>query len=144
MVYLTALVIVIHIAGGSDVSSCRSVSSIGDYTLQGHVYKTISDKDVVTCIQLCDNDQKCFSINFIFTTRVCEISDSTRVTYPDEFVHTPDAMYLEHLMRPSGSCFHEREPCANGATCVNIPQSPGYKCFCRQNYVGNLCQGIKS
>lgn len=121
---------------------CRAVASIADYSLKGHIYKTIANKDVSTCIVACDNDNTCFSINYKFTNRLCELSDRTRVTKPDDFVHTPDSVYLEHLYRPSGSCFNNAAPCKNGATCVNVPQTPGFKCFCRRDYDGVLCQGI--
>lgn len=123
-------------------NNCRSVSSINEYALTGHTYKTITGKQLTTCVALCDDDPKCYSINYIFTTNTCELSDRTRVTNPKDFRHKPSHVYLEHLYRPLGSCF-ANTPCQHGSTCVNIPQSPGYQCFCRRDYKGQLCEGKK-
>lgn len=122
-------------------TNCRSVSSINEYALTGHTYETITGKQLTTCVALCDNDPKCYSINYVLTTSTCELSDRTRVTNPNDFNHKPSHVYLEHLYRPLGSCGFENTPCQHGSTCVNIPQSPGYQCFCRRDYEGKLCEG---
>lgn len=119
---------------------CRSVTSINRYTLKGHAYKTVKDKELVTCVITCDHDPACYSINYMFGTRTCELCRTTRVSHPADLVYTPDSVYLEHLSRPAGSCSGNM-PCRNRGTCVNVPQAPGYRCFCRDHYVGELCEG---
>ncbi|XP_031556668.1 lactadherin-like isoform X2 [Actinia tenebrosa] len=127
----------------SCTNECRSVTSIDRYTLKGHAYKTVKDKDVITCVVTCDHDPACYSINYIFSTGTCELCHTTRVSHPSDLIYTPDSVYMEHLSRPAGSCSGNM-PCRNRGTCVNVPQSPGYRCFCRDHYVGDLCEECSS
>ncbi|XP_032230489.2 lactadherin [Nematostella vectensis] len=127
----------------ADQHDCRPVSSINEYTLRGHAYKSITGKQLTTCVITCDGDPNCYSLNYRFPTSICELNGGTRVSHPEHFVYTADSVYLEHLSRPAGSC-SGGWPCSNKATCVNVPMMPGYKCYCQEGYTGELCQDCKS
>lgn len=120
---------------------CRSVTSIQNYILFNHNYQTISNTDFLKCIITCDTNSNCYSINYVFPMRRCELSNATRAIDPTMFRYRQDAVYIEHLYRPEGSCSGDY-PCKNRGTCVNIPQYPGYRCFCADAYVGDQCQGM--
>lgn len=122
-------------------NGCRSVTSVSNYILYNHTYKIIPSIDLVTCISICDNGPNCYSINYVFPMRLCELSDATRAVDPIAFQFFPDAVYIEHLFRPEGSCTGDF-PCKNRGTCVNIPQYPGYRCFCTDAYIGDQCEGM--
>jgi len=122
-------------------NGCRSVTSIQNYILYNHNYQIISNIDLLKCIITCDTNTNCYSINYLFPMRLCELSNATRAIEPIMFQYRQDAIYIEHLYRPEGSCTGDY-PCKNRGTCVNIPQYPGYRCFCTDAYVGNHCQGM--
>lgn len=120
---------------------CRTSTSILDYILYDHTYDVIANISLVKCISACDMEFNCYSINYLFTMTICVLNNATRAVEPIKFQYRPDVVYIEHLDRPQGSCDGDF-PCENRGTCVNIPQYPGYRCFCRDAYVGEQCEGM--
>lgn len=126
------------ITAGPD--DCITVSSIKDYSLIGHAYKSTSGKSLMTCIISCDQDVNCYSLNYKFPAKTCELNNVTRSLHLQEFVFSPDAVYFDHPSRPSGSCSGDW-PCKNKGKCVNVARFPGYKCECQYDYIGDTCKG---
>ena len=121
---------------------CIAVSSIKDYSLIGHTYKATSGKSILTCIISCDQDANCYSFNYKFPAKTCELNNVTRSLRPLEFVSSPGAIYFDHPSRPSGSCSGDR-PCKNKGKCMNVARAPGFKCECQYDYTGDTCEGKK-
>ena len=131
----------VSIAAGLD--DCVTVSSIEDYFLIGHAFTRISGKSLMTCIVSCDQDPNCYSLNYKFPTKTCELNNVSRSLHPEEFVLSPDAVYFDHPSRPSGSCSGDW-PCRNKGKCVNVAGAPGFRCECRYDYIGDTCKGNKT
>lgn len=119
---------------------CITVSSIKDYSLIGHTYKTTSGRSLMTCIITCDQDTNCYSFNYKFPDKICELNNVTQSLHPLEFVSSPGAIYFDQPSRPSGSCLGDR-PCKNKGKCENVARAPGFKCECQYNYTGEKCEG---
>jgi len=94
----------------------------------------------MTCIILCDQDTNCYSFNYKFPAKTCELNNVTRSLHPLEFVSSSGAIYFDHPSRPSGSCSGDR-PCKNKGKCINVARAPGYKCECQHDYTGDKCEG---
>lgn len=138
LVFQLVLASITTVTTGLD--KCITVSSINDYSLIGHTYKTSSGKSLLTCIISCDQDVHCYSINYKIPIKTCELSDATRYSHPEELAFSPDAVHFDHPSRPSGSCVGDW-PCKNAGKCVNLPRDPGFKCHCQNDYVGDTCSG---
>lgn len=135
---LGLLSIFVSITTGQE--DCITVSSIEDYSLIGHTYKATSGKSLMTCIISCDQDTNCYSFNYKFPAKTCELNNVTRSLHLLEFVSSPGAIYFDHPSRPSGSCLGDR-PCKNKGKCVNVARAPGFKCECQYDYTGETCEG---
>lgn len=135
---LALLSIIVSITAGHE--DCITVSSIKDYSLIGHSYKATSGKSLMTCIISCDQDANCYSFNYKFPAKTCELNNVTRSLQPMEFISSPGAIYFDHPSRPSGSCLGDR-PCKNKGKCRNVARAPGYKCECQHDYTGDACEG---
>ena len=94
----------------------------------------------MTCIISCDQDPNCYSLNYKFLDKMCELSNSTQYADLQDFVFSPDAVYFDHMTRPSGSCSGDW-PCTNKGKCMNVAKAPGFKCECYQDYIGDTCKG---
>ncbi|XP_074633810.1 retinoschisin-like [Acropora palmata] len=120
-------------------SSCDSVSSISGYSLVQHRYRILPKVRLITCIITCQNDPECYSLNFRFSTRQCELSNGTRLSIaPEYFVPSVDTVYFDNLYRPYKPC--DMTPCKNKGSCVIINSYPGYKCDCQKGYFGPRCE----
>ena len=135
---LTFHLIFVSVAAG--LNNCIAVTSIRDYSLTNHIYKISSGKSQLTCIVACDQDIKCYSLNYRFPSKTCELSNSTRFADLQDFLFSPDVVYFDHLSRPSGSCVGDA-PCKNSGRCVNLAKAPGFKCKCYKDYTGETCNG---
>lgn len=127
----------------SGLDNCITVTSIKDYSLIGHAYRTSSGKSLMTCIISCDQDAHCYSLNYRFAANTCELNNATRYSNLQEFMFSPDTVYFDHPTRPSGSCLADW-PCKNMGKCVNVARAPGYRCECQHDYIGDTCNGNTS
>ncbi|KAL9963496.1 hypothetical protein ACROYT_G027007 [Oculina patagonica] len=94
---------------------------------------------LITCIVTCQDDPRCYSLNFKFTLNLCELNSETRISVePKNFVSSGDTIYLDNLYRPYRPC--ENVPCKNGGTCVTTNLYPGFKCECKAGYIGPACE----
>ena len=123
------------------LDDCNTVVSIRGYLLIGRPFKIASGKSLTTCILSCDRDANCYSFNYRFPRKTCELNNVTRSLRPEKFIFSPDAVYFDHPSRPAGSC-SGNWPCRNKGKCVNLAGAPGFRCQCRYHYVGETCKGI--
>lgn len=121
-------------------TGCQDVSSISGYTLTRHTYRMMSRVRLITCIVTCQDDPECYSINFKFPIEQCELNNETRLSIePQYFVPSPNTVYLDNLYRPYKPC--DKAPCKNNGSCVIINSYPGFKCVCKDGYLGPICEG---
>ncbi|KAK3740553.1 hypothetical protein QZH41_014954 [Actinostola sp. cb2023] len=128
----------------ADPPPCRSIQSIPNYVLTGHVINTIYGKRFDTCVILCENDVKCFSINYMHTKRMCQLNAKSRSTNPCDLKPSDDGtVYMDNVRH-----FHKDacalNPCKNGGTCMVTSSCQGYKCHCGAYYKGLTCEDCTS
>ena len=56
---------------------CRTTKSLSDYVLSGHTYKTTTGVTFERCTFNCEMDERCLSINYLPSTRICEYNNQT-------------------------------------------------------------------
>ena len=65
--------------------------------LRGHTFKTlrIQTGDPSECVQECNADGKCQSINYSIFHGICELNDRTKEARPEDFVADLDRLYMK-------------------------------------------------
>lgn len=123
-----------------DQEHCQIIRSIPNRALNGHVIGASMSSSVEKCLIKCERNPDCYSINYVFSSKSCELNKGTRLSHPGNFLPRENTVYFDgSLHRHYHACVHP--PCRNGATCVLLTQSPGYECKCQPKYSGNHCQG---
>ncbi|KAJ7392555.1 hypothetical protein OS493_010201 [Desmophyllum pertusum] len=122
-----------------DQEHCQIIRSISNRALNGHVIGASMSSSVEKCLVQCERNPDCYSINYVFSSKSCELNKGTRLSHPGNFLPRENTVYFDgSLHRHYHACVHP--PCQNGATCVLLTQSPGYECKCQPKYSGNHCQ----
>lgn len=123
----------------ADQQQCRTLQSISNRALNGHVIVVAKTSSVEKCQIKCERNPDCYSMNYMFASKSCELNKGTRMSHPEKFLPRENTVYFDNLHQQYHACVHP--PCRNGATCVILAQSPGYECTCQPNYSGYNCQG---
>ncbi|XP_044181356.1 uncharacterized PE-PGRS family protein PE_PGRS3-like isoform X2 [Acropora millepora] len=102
---LSTLVIFCQIVKLTEALQCGSEGSISGWMLQKHIYKTIHVDKGIDCVLICQNDNRCQSLNFAMRLRICELNDRTKEARPEDFVPNPDRHYFKRYIKrvPLGS-----------------------------------------
>ena len=96
----TALFAFLAMLGLTAGHDCQATAAIANYILVGHVHKLLSLKKMLTCIIACQEEPKCYSVNYHLGRMTCELSLQTRGNYPQDFVHRSEWLYMEMLRQP--------------------------------------------
>ncbi|XP_031557280.1 retinoschisin-like [Actinia tenebrosa] len=137
---LMVLMSMILIGCTADQNDCRSVQSIGNRILLGHVTKTMTGKSFESCTIDCEKESDCFSINYLTVTATCQMNNTTVKWFPADFIPWTGALYMDSLVRQyeSNPCNDRTSPC--DGLCVPVPgQLPRTICLCLKTPVSN-CQ----
>ncbi|CAH3163821.1 unnamed protein product [Porites evermanni] len=102
---------------------CGSEVSIFGWMLQGHIYDTMLAELPHTCVQVCREDNRCQSFNWVISLLKCEFSNRTKEARPEDFISDPDRFYYkrERNRVPLGSI-----PELPAETCLEIKKSEGH------------------
>ena len=96
--YITAaLLLTCHKLCQLDAQQCKIEYSIYGMMLKDHVFKEIMTADVLKCVEWCNADVRCQSINYIISQYVCELNDRTREARPLDFISDVDRLYAKRL-----------------------------------------------
>ena len=139
MLLLAVFTTVVYSTAGQE--NCQSTHSISDHALAGHVFKTVSKKQLLNCIITCQDNTECEGINYQLATRKCELNNATQDSFHRHLVPRIGWFYLEtlnQLRMPNMTCNHVT--CNNDGICFNTSWWPGYHCKCNDNYTGPFCQ----
>lgn len=122
---------------------CSTVQSIPNYTLKKHVIYTIRGKSIDTCFTQCEHEEKCFSINYSHTMRLCQLNGKSKVTNPCDLIESDDGtVYMDSLKHAQKDACALR-PCKNNSTCTLTSSCQGYVCDCAAEFFKGLhCEGI--
>lgn len=135
------LLIVLFLGGTATIEQpCRTIKSISNRALAGHVIGVSASSSVEKCLVKCEREPDCYSINYMLSSKTCELNKGTRLSHPNQFLPRENTVYLDSLHERYHACVHP--PCQNGGTCIILPRSPGYKCNCQPKYSGDDCQGM--
>ena len=74
---------------------CGSEVSIFGWMLQGHIYNTMLVELPHTCVQVCREDNRCQSFNWVISLLKCEFSNRTKEAGPEDFISDPDRFYYK-------------------------------------------------
>ena len=96
---LSTLVIFCQIIKLTEALQCGSEGSISGWMLQKHIYKTIHVDKGIDCVLICQNDNRCQSLNFAMRLRICELNDRTKEARPEHFVPNPDRHYFKRYIK---------------------------------------------
>ena len=74
---------------------CGSEISIFGWMLRGHIYNTMLAELPYTCVQVCREDNRCQSFNWVISHLKCEFSNRTKEARPEDFISDPDRFYYK-------------------------------------------------
>ena len=83
---------------------CRSQVSVFGWMLKGHIYNTMSAELPHTCVQVCREDDRCQSFNWVISFLKCEFSNRTKEARPEDFIHDPDRFYYKRDRNRGKNC----------------------------------------
>ncbi|CAH3177775.1 unnamed protein product [Porites evermanni] len=102
---------------------CGSEVSIFGWMLRRHIYNTMFAELPHTCVQVCREDDRCQSFNWVISLLKCEFSNRTKEARPEDFISDPDRFYYKRDRNsvPLGSI-----PGLPAETCLEIKKSEGH------------------
>ena len=69
--------------------------SIFQKMLRGHTFRTIQVRaGSVDCIEACNSDVRCQSLNFVMFEDLCELNNRTKEARPEDFVESVNRYYM--------------------------------------------------
>lgn len=69
--------------------------SIFQKMLRGHTFRTIQVRaGSVDCIEACNSDVRCQSLNFVMFEDLCELNNRTKEARPEDFVENMNRYYM--------------------------------------------------
>ena len=116
-------------------SNCRASFPDQERVLIGHVIRILENKTFESCTFSCELEMQCFSINYYYLSKTCELNNASKNYFPDDLVSRKEAFYLEMVIRVYDPCANTR--CENGGTCVI---SLIVQCKCRLGFSGLHCE----
>lgn len=75
-------------------TNCGRESSIHGMMLRGHTFKTLEAKSLSECVQECNEDDKCQSLNLVPLKDICELNKRTKEARPEDFVTNKECLYV--------------------------------------------------
>ena len=96
--YVTAAVcLMCHVLSQVEAQQCKSEYSIYGAKLKGHVFEEKKTANFLNCVQLCDSNLRCQSVNYVISQYVCELNRRTKEARPEDFVPDTDRIYVTRL-----------------------------------------------
>ncbi|XP_015755374.1 PREDICTED: uncharacterized protein LOC107334920 [Acropora digitifera] len=82
--------------GVKAASQCSSGErSISGMFLKGHTFRTVQVEGPFQCLQICKQEERCQSYNFVITNKVCELSNRIKEARPEDFLPDVNRFYMK-------------------------------------------------
>ncbi|XP_067043048.1 uncharacterized protein [Acropora muricata] len=82
-----------------DVKAASECSSgefaISGMFLKGHTFRTVQVEGPFQCLQICKQEQRCQSYNFVITNKVCELNKRIKEARPEDFLPDVNRFYMK-------------------------------------------------
>ena len=96
--YVTAaLFLVCHVLSQVEAQQCKSEYSIYGAKLKGHVFEEKKTANFLNCVEQCNSNLRCQSVNYVISQYVCELNRCTKEARPEDFVPDTDRIYVTRL-----------------------------------------------
>ena len=76
---------------------CTEQYSIYGTMLKKHIFKRTEASDWSTCVQACEDDLICQSMNYVISKKNCELNNRTKEARPEDFVPNDKRWYMTRL-----------------------------------------------
>ena len=82
-----------------DAQQCiiRGEDIIRGMMLKGHTFVEEKTGIWLNCLDKCDDDIRCQSINYVISQDICELNNRTKEARPEDFVPDSDRFYIKRL-----------------------------------------------
>ena len=87
---------VIHVISAQ---KCNGEYSIHGMMLKQHVYQTIKTSTSLDCLQVCNDDVKCQSFNYVISKDLCELNNRTKEARPEDLVPDSGRFYYGRVRK---------------------------------------------
>ena len=80
-----------------DAQQCRSEYSFRSMMLKGHIFMAKTTSNWLKCVEKCNHDVRCQSLNYVTTQGKCKLNNRTKEARPEDFVPNSDRFYIKRL-----------------------------------------------
>ena len=96
--FVTAAVFLMcHVLSRVEAQQCKSEYSIYGAKLKGHVFEEKKTANFLNCVERCNSNLRCQSVNYVISQYVCELNRRTKEARPEDFVPDTDRIYVTRL-----------------------------------------------
>ena len=78
---------------------CRDEYSVYGMMLRRHTFKKTKASNWSACIQACEDDIRCQSMNYVIRQEICELNNRTKEAKPEDFVPHDRRSYMKRLRK---------------------------------------------
>lgn len=83
--------------GDDDI--CREAEEQKGFYLKNHKYREIHAESLRQCYIKCTTKSSCHSVNFLTSSKRCQMNLATHKTKPTDFTKCQDSTYIENVSR---------------------------------------------
>ena len=65
--------------------------------LKQHTFKELKALNGFECSQMCNDDVRCQSFNYVISQYMCELNNRTKEARPEDFLPDSDRFYVKRL-----------------------------------------------
>ena len=94
---IPALLVLCQVVCTETAQQCRDEYSIYVMKLNRHIFKKTKASNWTVCIQECEGDIRCQSINYVISQGMCELNKRTKEASPGEFVPDEKRSYMKRF-----------------------------------------------
>lgn len=122
----------------STSESVASVNTIIGHRLETTAYTTIRAGSPTSCMQRCQQNGFCLSVNYNLLSCQCEMNKRNRYLTANQLVPSAFYLYMERLPAIDPCTFR---PCFYNGVCKIKEGWPDIQCACQGGFRGQYCQG---